>query len=97
MGRFGEPSYSSGDLGYEGPCQRDPGKDPSSVCPHLPGSAEKVLFLQSRVEAGERLWHKGDMTLESWPGYEETETEVLEENVFDLMLELIEGDDEDNG
>ncbi len=85
------PSYSGDAKKYEGPCQCDPGKEPSTVCPYLPGSREKVFFLQSRVEAGERLWHENDLTLD-----EEAEIEALEENVFDLLMDLMEVDDEDN-
>ncbi len=50
-----------------------------------------MFFLQSRVEAGERLWHENDLTLD-----EEAEIEALEENVFDLLMDLMEVDDEDN-
>ena len=89
------PSYSGDAKKYEGPCQYDPGKEPSTICPYLPGSREKVFFLQSRVEAGERLWHEHDLTLDEWPGHEATETEALEENVFDFLMDLMEEDDED--
>lgn len=83
-----EPSYSKGAKKYEGPCQYDPGKEPSTICPHLPGSREKVFFLQSRVEAGERLWHENDN-----PGWDDTH-DVPWFVDSDMLEELMEEDND---
>lgn len=89
MPRLGEPSYSGGvHVNYTGPGQEEAVAEPSTPCPYLPGTRDKVFFLQARVEAGEQLWHKDDQV--SWDEESDVPWFVNEE----MLEELMGGDDE---